>query len=114
MDDFGSGGVYHQFEFRYAGGAIMVSAVILIKTEVGIVHPVADQLVRLKGVTEVLSVAGPYDLVALVRVRENEDLDDLVSEGICKVAGIAATETLIAFRVYTPEEHKAAFNLGVD
>jgi DNA-binding Lrp family transcriptional regulator len=92
----------------------MVSAVILIKTEVGIVHPVADQLARLKGVTEVLSVAGPYDLVALVRVRENEDLDDLVGEGISKVHGITATETLIAFRVYTAEERKTAFNLGVD
>ena len=92
----------------------MVSAVILIKTEVGNVHPVADQLLGLKGVTEVLSVAGPYDLVAMVRVRENEDLDELVSEGVCKIAGITRTETLIAFRVYTAEERNTAFNLGLD
>jgi len=49
-------------------------------------------------VTECYSVAGPYDLVAIVRVREHEQLSDLVTEQIASHPGITATETLIAFR----------------
>lgn len=47
-------------------------------------------------------MAGNYDLVAIARVNENDDLANLVSDGIRKVKGIAATQTLIAFRVFTP------------
>ena len=51
-----------------------VSAVVLIKAETSRVNELAQQLVELKGVAEVFSVAGQYDLVAIVRVKENEEL----------------------------------------
>ena len=92
----------------------MVNAVVLIKAQVESVVDVANSLVRLPGITQVFSVAGNYDLVALAAVRENDELADLVSGAIRKVPGIISTETLIAFRVYSPEQLDAGFSLGLD
>ena len=92
----------------------MVSAVVLIQTEIESVNELASALVALKGVTQVYSVAGNYDLVALLNVAENEDLADLVSGRIRKLTGIKRTETLIAFRVYTQAELDVSYSMGVD
>jgi DNA-binding Lrp family transcriptional regulator len=62
---------------------------------------VPDELLKISGVTEVYSVAGDYDLVAIVRVKEAEDLAKVVTEGFVKVRGITKTMTLTAFRCYS-------------
>lgn len=87
-----------------------VSAVVLIKAETNLINELAEQLAELPGVAEVFSVAGQYDLVALVRVRENEELAEVISHRMRKLQGILGTETLIAFRVYT----KAELSEGLD
>jgi DNA-binding Lrp family transcriptional regulator len=92
----------------------MVSAIVLINTQIGAVNEVASELIKLKGVREVYSVAGGYDLVALVFVRDNDDLAELVSNRLRKQTGILATQTLIAFRVYTAAELGAANNWGIE
>ena len=88
-----------------------VNAVVLIKAETSLINELAEQLAELPGVAEVFSVAGQYDLVALVRVRENEDLVDVISHRMRKLQGILGTETLIAFRVYTKAELSEGFQL---
>lgn len=88
-----------------------VSAVVLIKAETSLVNELAEQLAELPGVAEVFSVAGSWDLVALVRVRENDELANVISEHMRKLTGIIATETLIAFRVYTKAELATGFDL---
>jgi DNA-binding Lrp family transcriptional regulator len=88
-----------------------VSAVVLIKAETQLINELAEQLVELEGVAEVFSVAGQYDLVALVRVRENDELADVISNRMRKLKGILETQTLIAFRVYTKEELSGAFDM---
>jgi DNA-binding Lrp family transcriptional regulator len=89
----------------------MVTAVVLIKAETDKVSSLAEQMVELEGVTEVFSVAGQYDLVALVRVRENEDLARVISDQMRKLPGITSSETLIAFKVYSKKDLEAAFSL---
>jgi DNA-binding Lrp family transcriptional regulator len=91
----------------------MVCAVILVKADIGAIAAVAEKLVALKGVSEVMSVAGRYDLVAIVRVRENEEMAQLVSGAVRSIEGIASTETLIAFRVYSQQELDTGFDLGI-
>jgi DNA-binding Lrp family transcriptional regulator len=88
-----------------------VSAVVLIKAETSLINELAQQLAELPGVAEVFSVAGQYDLVALVKVRENEDLADVISNRMRKLQGILGTETLIAFRVYTSAELASGFDM---
>ncbi len=82
----------------------MVMAVVLVNVRADETVNVALQLADIKGVSEVFSVAGNFDLVVLLRVPDNEKLADLVTTSIRKVPGITRTETLIAFRAYSSEE----------
>ena len=91
-----------------------VTAVVLIKAKTDQINELAQALGEIEGVSEVYSVAGRYDLVAIVRAQRNEDLADIVSTRVHKAAGILDSETLIAFRVYRGKEIDAAFALGVD
>jgi DNA-binding Lrp family transcriptional regulator len=92
----------------------MVTAVVLIKAETDKVAELAQKMAELDGVSEVFSVAGQYDLVALVRVRENEELARVISEKMRKLPGITSSETLISFKVYSRKDIEAAFQLGLD
>ena len=92
----------------------MVTALVLIKAATDKIPELAQTISELEGVTEVFSVAGQYDLVALVRVRENEQLARVISEKMRKLPGITSSETLIAFKVYSRKDIEAAFQLGLD
>jgi DNA-binding Lrp family transcriptional regulator len=75
------------------------------------VEKASQGLLKIKGITEVYSVAGEYDIVAIARVRQNEDLASLVTEEMRSVEGVARTETLIAFRQYSNYDLAAMFDL---
>lgn len=91
-----------------------VTAVVLIKAKTDQIAELAQSLAELDGVSEVFSVAGRYDLVAIVRASRNEDLAEIVSQRMHKVPGIVDSETLIAFRVYKSAEIEAGFSLGLE
>jgi DNA-binding Lrp family transcriptional regulator len=92
----------------------VITAIVLIKTRVDRVPEVAEQIAELPGVTEVYSVTGEFDLVALVRVRQHEELARVIPARLNKVDGVTATETLVAFRTYSRHDLEAAFSLGLD
>ena len=95
-------------------GARVITALVLLNVEPGRVRSLAEELLSIDGVTECYSVAGPYDLVAIVRVREHEQLSDLVTERIASHAGINATKTLIAFRAFAKRDLGLVWDIGVD
>jgi len=90
----------------------MVSAVILLMVKKDKVNEVAEQLVGLAGITEVYSVAGQYDLVAIARVRNNEAIADAVTNQMLKIDGIVKSETLISFRVHSRYDLERIFSIG--
>jgi len=90
----------------------MVSAIVLINTERGRINEVADKLVLIKGITEVYSVAGEYDLVAIVRVSDNQAMADTVTRQMAEVHGISATKTMIAFEVLSRHDLERMFSIG--
>ncbi len=92
----------------------MVTAIVLINAETNRIPDLALQIADMTGVQEVFSVAGRYDLVAVVKVAENEQLADVISDRMRHLEGIDATETLIAFRAYSRKELEAGFELGLD
>ena len=92
----------------------MVTAVILINAERSRIASAAQEILKLKGITEVYSVAGDYDLIAIARVRENEQLAKLVTEDLIVVQGITRTNTLIAFRQFSEYDLERMFSLGLD
>ncbi len=92
----------------------MVTAIVLLNTERSKVNDVADALAALDGISEVHSVAGRVDLVAMLRVAKNEELADLVTNEIRQVEGITNTETLIGFRVHSSHDLENMFGIGMD
>ncbi|HEY2302402.1 MAG TPA: Lrp/AsnC ligand binding domain-containing protein [Acidimicrobiales bacterium] len=91
----------------------MVHAFVLIDAEPARIADLAGELADVKGVAEVYSVAGDADLVAVIRVRQHDDLADVVTRHIAGLPGIVATRTLIAFRAYSRHDLEAMFDLGV-
>ncbi len=91
----------------------MVSAVVLLNTERGKINEVGETLAGLEGVTEVHSVAGRYDLVAIIRVATNDAVAELITNEMLKVEGITHSETLIAFRVFSRHDLEKMFSIGL-
>jgi DNA-binding Lrp family transcriptional regulator len=91
----------------------MVTAIVLLNCARARVAEVADRLASMEGISEVYSVAGRFDLVAMVRVKTNEDLADIVTAGMQKIEGIESTETLIAFRAYSRLDLEGVFSIGL-
>ena len=92
----------------------MVTAIVLLNIARGRVAEVAEHLAGLEEISEVYSVAGRYDLVAMVRVKSNEALADVVTKKLQRVDGIETTETLIAFRAYSRVDLEGVFSLGFE
>lgn len=92
----------------------MITAIVLVQADVDLIPEVAEALAELDGVTEVYSVTGDFDLVAMVRVREHDQLADVIADRLNKVKGVSRTQTHIAFRTYTRHDLEAAFALGME
>jgi len=92
----------------------MVTAIVLIQTQHGHTNAVAQALAEFPEISEVYSVGGSYDVVALVRVKRNEDIATMVTERMVDVPGIVRTETMIAFKTYSRHDLESVFSLGLD
>ena len=91
-----------------------VHAVVLIHCEIDEIPEAAQSIAEIEGVSEVYSVAGEFDLVAIVRVNAHDDLAKVIPGGIAKIAGVDRTETLIAFQVYSKHDLERLFSIGFE
>ena len=90
----------------------MVTALVLLNIDRQHIKDVSQQLVNMQEVSEVYSVAGRYDLVAVVRVKTNEQIADTIAGKFGTLEGITATETLIAFNTYSRHDLEHMFSIG--
>lgn len=91
----------------------MITAIVLVKADVARIPEVAEAIAAIDGVSEVYSITGEFDLVAMVRVRAHDELADVIPGRLNKLDGIVDTETHIAFRTYSQHDLEAAFALGL-
>ncbi|MFG1952531.1 Lrp/AsnC family transcriptional regulator [Micromonospora sp. NPDC048830] len=91
----------------------MITAIVLIDCATDSIPEVAENLASLPGVSEVYSVAGHIDLIAMVRVREFEQIAEIIAGSISKVPGVLSTESHIAFRAYSQHDLEEAFAIGL-
>jgi DNA-binding Lrp family transcriptional regulator len=92
----------------------VITAIVLIKTSVDRIPEIAESIAAIESVTEVFSVTGTYDLVAMVRVKAHEDLAEVIPGRISKIPGVQGTDTHVAFRTYSQHDLEAAFAIGLD
>lgn len=92
----------------------MVSSIVLLNVGRGRINEVGQALAELPGITEVYSVGGRFDLAAVLRVKDNDALAQLVTEKMLQIDGITHTETLIAFRVFSKHDLESMFSIGME
>ncbi|MCC3282793.1 Lrp/AsnC family transcriptional regulator [Arthrobacter caoxuetaonis] len=92
----------------------MITAFVLIQTDSARIPECAEEISEIEGISEVYSVTGEWDLIAIARVRRHEDLADTIANRLSKVQGVIGTTTQIAFRAYSKHDLDAAFSLGFD
>ena len=90
----------------------MITAVVLITAERGALPKLGEELAAVPGVSEVYSVTGQIDFIAMVRAREHDELADIVTQRIGQVPGVVRTQTHVAFRMYSRHDLESVFGLG--
>lgn len=91
----------------------MVTGIVLMNLERDKINAAAEKVTQIDGITEVFSVGGRYDLVAVIRARDNEHLADIVTDKMLKVEGITKSETMIAFKVHSRHDLERMFSIGM-
>jgi len=92
----------------------MLTAIVLIDADAARIPEVASAIAEIRGVSEVYSVTGEVDLIAVVRVREHDALADVIADKVGKIEGVVRTQTYIAFRTYSQHDLEQAFALGLE
>lgn len=92
----------------------MITAIVMITAATDRIPETAQSIADIEGVSEVYSVAGGVDLIAIVRVRAFDDIAEVISNQINKVDGVIDTDTHIAFRAFSQHDLEATFSLGME
>ena len=90
----------------------MTHAIVLIEAERSAMPSLGSQLADLDGVAEAYSVTGEWDFVAIIRVREQEELAPLITGRLAQIDGIKRTHTMVAFEVFSEHDLEALFSIG--
>ncbi len=90
----------------------MVTSIILMNVERTKINEVAEQLAAMDGISEVYSVSGNYDLVAIARVPSTDDLANLVTKKMVSINAILKSETMLAFKAFSRHDLEAMFSIG--
>jgi len=92
----------------------MITAIVQVQAERGKVQELAQALLEIPEVTEVYSVTGDFDLVAILRVKEYETIAEVVPARLQRLEGIVRTTTLMAFQCYSRHDLERLFSIGND
>jgi DNA-binding Lrp family transcriptional regulator len=90
----------------------LTHAIVLIQAERSALPTLGGELADIEGVAEAYSVTGEWDFVAILRLREHEQLADLVAGRISQLQGVIRTHTMVAFEAYSRHDLEALFSLG--
>ncbi len=92
----------------------MITAIVFIQADVSHISQTAERIAAIDGVSEVYSVTGDLDLLAMVRVREVDDVAKVVADQLNKVDGVLSTQTQIAFQTFSQHDLESAFSIGLE
>ena len=90
----------------------MTHAIVLIQAQSGALGTLGGELADVEGVAEAYSVTGEWDFVAILRLREHDDLAKVVTGGLSQLSGVMRTQTMVAFEVYSRHDLEALFSVG--
>ena len=103
---------YNKDNVNFFQEDFMVTSIVLISVDRTRINETAQILSEMPGISEVYSVSGKYDLIAIARVNSNEELSELVTKSLLKVDGILKSETMLAFKTYSKHDLESLFSIG--
>lgn len=92
----------------------MITAIVLVQAAKGTIPDLAQALLEIPEVAEVYSVAGDYDLVAILRVKEYDAMAEVVPGKLQRLDGVVRTQTLMAFQCYSRHDLERLFSIGYE
>jgi DNA-binding Lrp family transcriptional regulator len=92
----------------------MVTGLVFLTVERNEINKAAEEITDIDGISEVYSVGGRFDLIAIIRAKHNEQLAEIVTCHLLKVQGIKTSETMIAFKVYSKHDLERMFSIGLE
>ncbi len=90
----------------------MVTGFVFLTVERDKINSVAEEITEIDGISEVYSVSGRFDLIAVIRAKDNEHLADIVTGHLLTIGGIKTSETMFAFKVYSKHDLERMFSIG--
>ena len=90
----------------------MTHAIVLIEAEREAISTLGGELADVEGVAEAYSVTGEWDFVAMLRVRNPEEVAEVVTGRFARLPGIRRTHTMVAFEVFSKHDLEALFSIG--
>jgi DNA-binding Lrp family transcriptional regulator len=90
----------------------MTHAIVLIQAEGSALGALGGELADIDGVAEAYSVTGEWDFVAILRLREQDQLAQVVTGRLSQLPGVKRTQTMVAFEVYSKHDLEALFSVG--
>jgi DNA-binding Lrp family transcriptional regulator len=90
----------------------VITAIVFIQADVAHLNEIAEKIAAIPGVSEVYSVTGDLDLLAMVRVRTHEEIAAVVADQLNRVKGVLSTQTQIAFQTFSQHDLEEAFSIG--
>ncbi|MEK6768348.1 MAG: Lrp/AsnC ligand binding domain-containing protein [Gemmatimonadota bacterium] len=90
----------------------MITSIIQIRCSRDLIPETAEAIAEIPGISEVYSVSGDYDLIAILKVKEYDEIAQIVTEQLVRVPGIVRTNTISAFRVYSKADRESGFTGG--
>ena len=90
----------------------MTTAVVLIEADRDSMSTLGGALADLDGVAEAYSVTGEWDFVAMLRVRDPQEVAEVVTHRFARLEGIERTHTMVAFEVFSQHDLEALFDIG--
>jgi DNA-binding Lrp family transcriptional regulator len=90
----------------------VTNAIVLIQADRSALATLGGELAGIEGVAEAYSVTGDWDFAAILRLRQHDQLAQVVTGGISQIAGVLRTQTMVAFEVYSRHDLEAMFSVG--
>jgi DNA-binding Lrp family transcriptional regulator len=90
----------------------MTHAIVLIQAESSKLGTLGSELAGIEGVAEAYSVTGEWDFVAILRLREQDQLAQVVTGRLSQLNGVRRTQTMVAFEAYSQHDLEALFSVG--
>jgi DNA-binding Lrp family transcriptional regulator len=90
----------------------MTHAIVLLQADASALGTLGGELAGIDGVAEAYSVTGEWDFVAILRLREHDQLAQVVTGRLSQLEGVKRTQTMVAFEAYSRHDLEALFSVG--